>query len=171
MIIASIETQSHYSLGPLWDRAFDFLRNATPDLALGCHVLVGDDLFAGVDCYETKPRDAAKLETHRTYIDIQLLLSGRECIEVFDPTDLRVEEAYRAEKDATFYRVPERAPTRITLRPGQFAVFFPEDAHLPGLQVSGVAEPVQKIVIKLRADALRRETASMPQVDSEARIR
>jgi biofilm protein TabA len=154
MIIDTIKNHTLYPYGKLWFKAFEFLLSATPELEEGKTILDGDNLFAGIDCYETKDRAAAKLETHQKYIDIQMLLSGTECLEVFPKNGLTVSEPYNADKDAEFYEVPESAPVRITLEPGQFAVFFPEDAHMPCLTVNETPRPVQKIVIKLLADRL-----------------
>ena len=154
MIIDRIENHTLYPYGDLWVKAFDFLRTATPEMEDGKVILDGDDLFAGIDCYETKARAAAKLETHQRYIDIQILLSGTECLEVFPKDGLTVSEPYDVKKDAEFYEVPDTAPVRVTLAPGQFIVFFPEDAHMPCLNAGDRSKPVQKVVIKLRADRL-----------------
>lgn len=154
MIIDSIKNHNLYPYGDLWTQAFDFLRTANPELEDGKVVLDGDDLFAGIDCYETKARADAKLETHQRYIDIQVLLSGTECLEIFPKAGLTVSEPYDATRDAEFYEVPEAAPVRVTLEPGQFMVFFPEDAHMPCLNAGDSSKPVQKVVIKLRADQL-----------------
>jgi len=155
MIIDSIKNHSLYPYGDLWTQAFEFLKTATPELENGKVVLDGNNLFAGIDCYETKARENTKLETHCNYIDIQVLLSGTECIEVFPKANLKVSEPYDATRDAEFYEVPEQAPIRVTLTPGQFMVFFPEDAHMPCLHAGDSSKPVQKVVIKLRADLLR----------------
>ncbi len=154
MITDSIKNHTLYPYGDLWTKAFDFIRTATPELENGKIILNGDDLFVGIDCYETKDRDRAKLETHQKYVDIQILLSGTECIDVFPKDGLSVSEPYDAARDAEFYQVPEQAPVRVTLEPGQFIVFFPEDAHMPCLNTGDTAKPVQKAVIKLRADRL-----------------
>lgn len=154
MIIDRIEYHTLYPYGNLWAQAFEFLKTATPKMEDGKVVLDGDDLFAGIDCYETKARADAKLETHRKYVDIQVLLSGTECLEVYPKTGLCVSKPYNTDKDAEFYEVPEKAPVRITLTPGQFMVFFPEDAHMPCLNAGDTSEPVQKVVIKVRADRL-----------------
>jgi len=156
MIIDSIKNHTLYPYGDLWAKAFDFLRTATPELEDGKVILDGDDLFAGIDCYATKARADAKLETHQHYVDIQVLLSGTECLDIFPKRDLTVSEPYDAERDVEFYEVPETAPIRVTLTPGQFIVFFPEDAHMPCLNASDTSKPVQKVVIKLRADRLCR---------------
>ena len=155
MIIDSIKNHTLYPYGELWAKAFDFLRTATPELEDGKVLLDGDDLFAGIDCYETKARENAKLETHQRYIDIQVLLSGTECLEIFPKAELTVSEPYDPARDAEFYEVPDTAPVRVTLKPGQFIVFFPEDAHMPCLHAGDSSKPVQKVVIKLRADRLR----------------
>jgi len=154
MIIDSIKNHTLYPFGDLWTKAFDFLRTATPELEEGKVILDDTNLFAGVDFYETKARDEAKLETHQRYVDIQVLLSGTECLEVFPKMGLTVSEPYDPDKDAEFYEVPEEAPVRVTLQPGQFIVFFPEDAHMPCLNAGDDSKPVQKVVIKLLADRL-----------------
>jgi len=154
MIIDSIKNASLYPFGELWTKAFDFLRTLESDIQDGKHTIAGDDLFAGIDRYETKARADAKLETHRRYVDIQMLLSGTECLEVFPKNGLTVSEPYDPDKDAEFYEVPDSVPVRVTLKPGQFIVFFPEDAHMPCLTSGDTPEPVKKMVIKLRADQI-----------------
>lgn len=155
MILDSIKNHTLYPYSELWGEAFNFICTLPPEIEDGKHTIDGTDLFAGIDRYETKTRADAKLETHRRYIDIQLLLSGTECIEVFAKNSLTVREPYNPDKDAEFYDVPDTAPVRVTLRPGQFVVFFPEDAHMPCLHAGDSAQPVRKIVIKLSAGRLR----------------
>lgn len=154
MIADSIKNHSLYPLGPAWKAAFEFLQTLTPETETGKRVIQGDRLFAGVDCYETKSRTAAKLETHRKYMDIQVLLSGEEVIEIFPKQGLTVSTPYNPEKDAEFYQAPADAPAKITLRPGQFLVFFPDDAHMPCLMTGNSPEPVKKVVIKVAVELL-----------------
>jgi YhcH/YjgK/YiaL family protein len=154
MIIDSIKNHTLYHYGELWAKAFDFLRTLESDIEDGKNIIDVDNLFAGIDRYATKARTDAKLETHQRYIDIQVLLSGTECLEIFPKDELTVREPYDPDKDAEFYEVPDTAPVRITLRPGQFAVFFPEDAHMPCLNAGDTSGPVTKVVIKLLTDRL-----------------
>jgi biofilm protein TabA len=154
MIIDRIENYALYPFGSLWGKSFEFLQTLSPETEDGKRILLGEDLFAGIDCYNTKARDIAKLETHQAYVDIQVLLSGSECLEVFPQKDLIVSEPYDEERDAEFYQVPREAPVKITLTPGQFVVFFPDDAHMPCLMDGDSSQPVQKVVIKLRASLL-----------------
>ena len=117
--------------------------------------LHGDRLFAGVDSYHTKARDIAKLETHRKYVDIQVLISGSETFEIFPKQGLTVSESYIPERDVEFYQVPAETRAKITMNPGQFIVFFPEDAHMPCLMTGNSPQPVKKVVIKVAVDLLK----------------
>ena len=154
MIADSIENYSLYPFGPAWKTAFDFLKTLTPETAPGKQLIQGDRLYAGIDVYDTKTRDTAKLETHRKYVDIQILLSGTEIIELFPKQGLTVCEPYNPERDAEFYAAPAKTNMKITLNPGQFLVFFPEDAHMPCLTAGSIPQTVKKVVVKVAVDLL-----------------
>jgi len=154
MIADSIKNRHLYPFGAAWDAAFAFIQNLTPESATGKQLIQGDQLYAGIDSYSTKSRDSAKLETHRKYVDIQLLLSGEEIIEVFPKASLTVSEPYNPDRDAEFYHVPSQASARMLLTPGRFLVFFPEDAHMPCLSVGDSPQPVKKVVIKVAVELL-----------------
>ena len=150
MIEDAISNHALYRFGPVWQTAFDFIRSLGADEATGRRVLSSDGLYAGIDVYATKMREAAKLETHQKHVDIQLLLSGREIIDVYPRASLTISEPYDPARDATFYRVPsDPAPVRVLLTPGRFVVLFPDDAHMPCLAAGPVPEDVRKVVVKV----------------------
>jgi len=155
MIFDRLENHNLYPFGEAWEAAFDFLKTVTPEMENKKYVLDGDRLFAGVDSYNTKARDTAKLETHRKYVDIQVLISGNETFEVFQKQELTVSEPYNSEKDAEFYQVPAKTRAKITMDPGHFIVFFPEDAHMPCLMTGITPQPIKKVVIKLAVELLK----------------
>jgi YhcH/YjgK/YiaL family protein len=156
MIIDHIEQHQQYprQFGHIWDEAFKFLKTVTQETACGRYELDGDHLFAMVDSYETKPRDTAKLETHRKYVDIQFMVSGKETHEVFRKKELTVSEPYNPEKDAEFYQIPKYQRAVINLHPGDFVVYFPHDAHMPCLMTGTSPEPVKKVVVKVDVELL-----------------
>jgi biofilm protein TabA len=154
MISDSIHNRHLYPFGAAWDSAFDFIQKLSAETATGKQLIQGDRLYAGIDSYTTKSRETAKLETHRKYVDIQLLLSGEEVIEVFPKAGLSVSEPYNSGRDAEFYHVPVAAPARMVLTPGRFLVFFPEDAHMPCLSVGNSPREVKKVVIKVAVELL-----------------
>ena len=90
-----------------------------------------------------KSKEEAKLETHNNFIDIQLPLSGVELMGYTPRADLP-EAEYNAEKDITFYE--GLAQDYLTIKPGMFAIFFPEDGHAPGITPDGV----KKVIVKVR---------------------
>jgi biofilm protein TabA len=150
MIYDNLTRCALYPQNSLFERAFAFLKTLGTGSPCGKTVLQGDDLFVGIDEYQTKKRETARPETHRTYIDIQVLLSGSEQIEVFSAANLIGGDPYDAGRDLRFYDRPAKAEAVLSLEPGKFAVFFPDDAHMPGLQNGTAAETVKKAVAKIR---------------------
>jgi YhcH/YjgK/YiaL family protein len=137
-------------LSPHFAAAFEFLEKLEASRPDGRHDIDGDDCFALVQTYLTRPLELAKFEAHRKYIDIQFVQSGRETI-LWSPLSAlaQVTEPYAAERDVAFFANPPQW-TPINLCAGQFTIFFPEDGHAPGVECGGPAE-VRKIVIKIRA--------------------
>jgi YhcH/YjgK/YiaL family protein len=83
-------------------------------------------------------------------------LSGTETIEIFPKNGLAVSEPYNPERDVEFYEKPATAHAKVTLTPGQFLVFFPDDAHMPCLMTTIGPEPVKKVVFKIATDLLEK---------------
>src|SRR5574340_262268 len=78
MIFSALSQSSRYAaLHPLFPRVFEYMRN-TDLLALapGRYPIVEKQLFVIVENVPGRAREAAKLEVHRRYIDIQLVLGG-----------------------------------------------------------------------------------------------
>lgn len=156
MIFDRLANQHLYPLGDAWREAFDFLQAATPELADGKHHLRGDELFAIVMGYQTQSAETSELEAHRRYLDIQMLLSGRERVLCHFVPDLAVLKAYDPASDFELYQIPPIAPARFILTPGNFLAFFPHDAHMPCLTLDHGPEPVRKVVVKVAMDLLNR---------------
>lgn len=136
------------TLHPHFAKAFDFLRAVDGTQALGRHDLAGDECFALVQTYDTKPQAEALFEAHRKYIDVQFIHSGCETI-LWAPLSAMREEtmAYDAAKDAALWRlIPEATPLRLAA--GHFAIFYPQDAHAPCIQWQR-RESVFKVVVKV----------------------
>jgi YhcH/YjgK/YiaL family protein len=108
----------------------------------------GEEIYYIVQRYKTKPVEEGKLEAHRKYIDIQFVVSGQECFGYAPLKGLREKTPYDDEKDVAFYEVPKDiAMTKLSA--GMFAVFFPQDVHMPCLRTAG-PEAVVKIVVKVK---------------------
>jgi biofilm protein TabA len=131
------------------ERAFVFLQQVTDRTTVGRHEIAGEDVYALVQQHNTKPMSERLYESHRKYIDVQYVQRGRE-IMYWAPLPLltNVTMPFDTEKDAALYGlIPEGVPVQVTA--GQFAVFFPEDGHIPSCAWGEPAE-VLKVVVKVR---------------------
>lgn len=112
-------------------------------------VELGGGAFALEQVYRTKARAEGFFESHRTFIDVQVIFEGEEEMEVIDRARAVVSEAYQAERDLVKYKDASGA-TVLRLKRGEAAVFFPADVHMPGLRGSeGEGRLVRKTVVKV----------------------
>ena len=151
MIADMFEQRRRYTgLSPRFAAAFEFLEQLPGNQANGRYDIEGDDCFALVQTYTTRPLAQALFETHRKYIDIQWLQAGCETM-FWSPLAAltQVTQPYVADKDVVFYAAPAHR-TPIDLHAGEFVIFFPEDGHAGGLECGSQSE-VRKVVIKVRA--------------------
>ncbi len=126
----------------------EFLRDAKPDLANGVYQL-NPRVKAIVSEYETKPQNENGFEAHRQYIDIQYTLKGQERVACLPIEKLTETKPYSEEGDCALYSaVTIHQPSNLSLQPGYFAIFFPQDGHMPGLCAT-TPEPVKKVVVKV----------------------
>ena len=150
MILGSLKnTKTAEKLHPLFKKAFDYLK--TVDLeaipADGSKIeLDGNHIFLFVSEYQGKPHEEAKAEAHQRYIDIQIPIKGiesmgwiglSECKETIMP--------YNPEKDLVFYG--DAISSTFQVSPGEFAIFFPEDVHAPGIGFGTIRKVVVKVLV------------------------
>ncbi|MFA5689205.1 MAG: YhcH/YjgK/YiaL family protein [Kiritimatiellales bacterium] len=154
MIVDRIENFADYPYGDAWNKAFEFLKTLTPETETRRYELLGDDLYVMVDSYETKARSAAKLETHAKYIDIQFMIDKEEVHEIHSALTLSAQTPYDPEKDVSFFYLPEFSSSLITLRTGEFAVYFPQDAHMPCLMSGDTPQRIKKAVVKIKTELM-----------------
>ncbi len=148
MILDSLKNRSlYYGVAPRLERAFDFIMATDwSSLEAGIHELDGRDIFVNIIDCELKSKSDAPLEVHNDYIDIQVLISGEE--EAFgwsERKDVQQPTAeFNTEKDVQFFN--DTPQTYYTVRPSQFTILLPEDAHAP---MVGEGE-IRKIIVKVR---------------------
>lgn len=148
MIFAALSQADRYAtLHRLFPRVFEFIRD-TDLLALapGRYPIVGDELFAIVESVPGRTRETAKLECHRKYIDIQLVLEGTDEMGWKALADCREPVSdYSAEKDIRFFH--DAPVTWIATPPGHFCIFFPDDAHAPLVSEGHIRKVIFKIAV------------------------
>jgi YhcH/YjgK/YiaL family protein len=151
MILDTIANSSVYAnLGPEFAKGFAFLRQFDGSQAMGRHEIDGDRVFALVQSYTTKPIESALYEAHRRYSDIQFIFNGRETI-LWAPLVTMSDQtmAYDDAKDAALWKCNPTDSTLLRLSAGHVAVFFPQDAHAPGMEWNSPCEVV-KVVVKVQ---------------------
>ena len=97
--------------------------------------------------YTPKPRAEGFFESHRKYIDVQVVVSGAELMELADISRLMISEAYNSERDFTKYADITGAAV-LNMGSGDAAIFFPNDGHMPSLHWRGTGL-VRKTVVKV----------------------
>lgn len=104
----------------------------------------GDSVFALINRYQTKEKNV--WEAHKKYIDIQWMIYGNESILFANSHDLIVSNPYDEIND---YMILKGTGDKLTLSEDKFVMFFPDDAHQPGL-ITNKPEDIIKIVIKVK---------------------
>lgn len=104
-------------------------------------------VFAMEQAYEPKPRPEGFFESHRKYIDVQVIVEGEELMEVEDVSRLVVSDPYNSERDLIKYADTANASV-LRMRAGDVAVYFPADGHMPSLHWRGTGL-VRKTVVKV----------------------
>ena len=134
----------------LWDKAFQWLGHTRLDtLSPGRYLISGTDLFATVSNNTLKNEEEAKWEAHRKYIDLHLVISGEEAMEMVPLGKAKSEGSYEEGKDLTAYSVKVPASLRILARPGTFYLFFPSDVHRTGIKTPKSGKD-KKVVLKIK---------------------
>lgn len=130
------------------ERALEIIEDLDWETVECGNYVVDDDIYYMVQEYETKYPHEARYEAHQKYVDIQYIVKGEERMEFADADALKVDEAYNAEKDVVFFKEPKVIDAFI-VSAGDYRIFYPEDAHRPGLCVDEPGK-VKKILAKVR---------------------
>lgn len=146
MIVTNLNnTERIESLHPLFKKLFDYVK--THDILntpCGRIDIDGDNLYINNVNPECIPAEKQVLEVHRDYIDVQILLQGKETIGWKALEDSKEEvKPYEKEGDCALYS--DTPTTWIHLVPGQLAIFFPEDAHAPIIGEGKIRKMIAKV--------------------------
>jgi len=128
-----------------------FNKTNISSLETGKYQIAGESVYILIQEYLTKNDSEKKWESHKRYIDIQIVLSGQECIGYSPSHFLALEGEYSDEKDIMFYKNDTQQHCELLVPRDHFCLFFPGEAHKPGLHVSR-RESVKKAVIKVMVD-------------------
>ncbi|TDX52496.1 YhcH/YjgK/YiaL family protein [Orenia marismortui] len=150
MIIDNLKNaEFYYNLHNRMATAFKFLlEEDLSELKPGKYEIEGDNIFASVESYNTKAKEEGSWEGHRKYLDIQYIIDGVEMMGCTDLKGMKLSEEYNQEKDILFL---EGEGNFFTLEAGNFAIFMPQDIHMPALSADK-SQKVKKVVVKVKLD-------------------
>lgn len=146
MIVTNLNnTERIESLHPLFKKLFDYVK--THDILntpCGRIDIDGDNLYINNVNPECISAEKQVLEVHRDYIDVQILLQGKETIgwKAFEDSKTEI-KPYEKEGDCALYS--DTPTTWIHLVPGQLAIFFPEDTHAPIIGEGKIRKMIAKV--------------------------
>ena len=147
MIIDTLDNLGKYTaLNPLFADVVEFLKSHDlKTMEAGKYPIKDKDLFLNLSLTKQRTKETAFLETHIDMIDIQIPVSCAETFGYSPLCDLPAFE-YNAEKDITKYG-DTKPQTYVTVNPGQFAIFFPQDGHAPCIIEK---EEIKKAIFKVK---------------------
>jgi YhcH/YjgK/YiaL family protein len=151
MVLDNVKNSKlYFNLNDKFKAAFDFIDKAVSgNYDAGKYEINGQDLYANIDVYNTKLAADGKFEGHKKYIDVQYVVSGTEAMKVVDVKNTVANSQDNAPNDCMFYQDSELSSV-IIVEQGSFAIFYPNDIHMPGLALNDIPSKVKKIVVKVK---------------------
>ena len=107
--------------------------------------------------YFTKSENEKFWESHKKYLDVQIMINGTEKVAINDIRDMKV-KSFDEEKDLTI--LEGNKAFDIVMKTGDVLVFFPNDVHKPELNVSendnsgNIRKIVTKVVFKIEINKM-----------------
>lgn len=150
MVFDRLKNSSQFfPLGERITKALQYLSQTDfTNLESGKYEIDGENIFALVQTYNTKPFSAGKWEAHKKYIDVQYIVSGKEKMGFTETTKVIIMEEYDEEKDCAIYKGEGNF---LIADEGHFAIFFPSDVHMPGMAIN-IPKEVKKVVVKVKTE-------------------
>lgn len=147
MVVDTLDQLEKYvSLNPLFKEMVQFIKEHDLNaLENGKHLIKGKDLFVNIQDAAGRSESEAVFETHKRMIDVQIPLSTAETYG-YAPLSALPEAEYNEEKDVTKYP-GAKAETLVCCKPGEFAIFWPEDGHQPCIGSGNIHKAIFKISV------------------------
>ena len=148
MIVDTLENLERYSsLNPLFPEVFEVIRKTDFLNTQPGHIsFQGKEYYINVDVADLRPSSSAYPEAHDRFIDIQIPLSRSEFMGYMPRVDCSSIKSENKDKDISFFN--DVTKSMIHVRPGMFAIFFPNDAHAPIIGEGTTKKIVVKVPVK-----------------------
>lgn len=119
----------------------------------GRYPIDGDRMFVQLFHLTSKQLEETKPELHEKYVDVQYWLTGEELCGVAPADGVGAQVEAHEDRDLYFY---DSVKNEGFIHPtaGCYAVFFPSDAHRPGVCVDRKPLAYSKVVVKVSMELL-----------------
>jgi len=151
MVLDVLENAQRYLfLNKGFAKAFEFLmRPDLKELPVNKYDIDGDSVYAMVAKDHGRKKEDALLETHEKYIDIQLVWAGTDNMGWKPKSSCnQPSKEYDEETDVQFFE--DKPDVWLSTVRGTFAIFFPEDAHMPLISSGRPHKVIVKVAVNQR---------------------
>lgn len=147
MIFGNIKNLNEYDYLPVnIKKCFEYAAsNNLLNYEKGSYKIDGDNLFVNIVEYETTEVENRFWEAHRNYLDLHLMLDGKEQIDLNFIENM--EEKEFVEKD-DFLPLEGDKNSYVILEKDDFLVCYPNDAHRTAVKVRS-SEKIKKAIFKI----------------------
>ncbi|MDY3001595.1 YhcH/YjgK/YiaL family protein [Romboutsia timonensis] len=150
MIFGNINHEKTYSnLDKDLLTCFEYAKNnELVSFEKGSYEIDGKDIFVNIVGYDTCENEDRFWEAHKKYIDVHLMLDGRERIDLNFIENLTQKEY---EEEGDFLSLDGEPNSHVALSKDDFLVCYPEDAHMTALKVvekENIKKAIFKVIIR-----------------------
>lgn len=132
-------------------KVFEYaLNNNVESFKPGSYEIDSDNIFVNVVEYDTKNIEERFWEAHKKYLDVHVIFSGNERINLNFIKNLNV---LNYVEKGDFLPLEGDYNASLTLKNKDFLICYPEDAHMTALKVKET-ERVKKAIFKISLDIL-----------------
>jgi YhcH/YjgK/YiaL family protein len=145
MILDKVANWKLYFKGDIFFEIFEELKNINVKTSDGIYKFKGYEIR--VMTYDTK-LNSDVFESHKDFVDIQILISGEERIKVYDLNSVIIKTPYNKKNDTVLYTPLQDFHSNILIKENWMCVFFSDDIHNPQLS-NKIPQKIKKAVIKV----------------------
>lgn len=113
----------------------------------GTHKIDGDNLYVNVAEYTTVKREERFWEAHKKYIDVHMIIEGKESIDVSFCDDMQI-KSFDENRDFVELTGEEKANVNL-INKGDFLICYPEDAHRTAI-ICQQSQTIKKAIFKIK---------------------
>lgn len=113
----------------------------------GTHKIDGDNLYVNVAEYTTVKREERFWEAHKKYIDVHMIIEGKESIDVSFYDDMQI-KSFDENRDFVELTGEEKATVNL-INKGDFLICYPEDAHRTAI-ICQQSQTIKKAIFKIK---------------------